>query len=113
MALSPQIRKALKKCFKNRNAHGARFNWVHHEINYRVELAAEMANATENGIVGIFHAGRGCDGGSFRWVEHRPVAGLFAENKARDEDYSWADGAMEIRFVKPSEYYKTGYFSNP
>ena len=103
MALSPQIRKALKKCFKNRNAHGARFNWVHHEINYRVELAAEMANATENGIVAVFCGGTDCDGYHFRFVHHRPIRGLFVEHKARDNDYSWAAGPATIRFVKPSE----------
>jgi len=103
MALSPQVRKLVKKHFKNRNAHGARFNGVHHEINLRVELAAEMANATENGIVAVYCGGIDCDGYHFRFIHHRPVQGLFAENKARDEDYSWADGPTTIRFVKPSE----------
>ena len=60
----------------------------------------------ENGYVVAVQEGCDCDGVQYRSIGKPQVAAPLVLEKNEDEAYEWADGIMDIYYVKPSKALK-------
>lgn len=69
----------------------------------RAQIAQEIRDCTEEGMVCVVTSGRDCDMSEFTWVQL--VANLSPMKfwGDRQDSYYWADGPMHIGICKPSE----------
>ena len=91
--------RSMSDWFGGRRGQTANIDYV---INYRAQLAAEMAPNVEGGWTFIVWSGMDCDGSQFAGVARKQRAVLVPVWKHIENQYEWADGPANFYFARPS-----------
>lgn len=75
---------------------------VHHTINWRAELAGEIAGQVEDGRIGVIRDGMDCDCTQYHRESVVDFTGLVAFARDEAKHYAYLDGPEATCFVAPS-----------
>ena len=78
---------------------------VDSRINWRADLAARFAEKAVDGKISVHNKGMDCDCASWYRVSNMDVPSVFAEQRALESAYEWADGPLHIWYDSPTEEY--------
>ena len=99
--MTPELKKIIRKAWRNTSPPGRNVRWIHHTINERAQIAAAIQEHSVDGKIGIVTRGRDCDCVFYHHENIIDVPTPMSWQLEQDRAQEWLDGPETTVFTSP------------